>query len=92
MPLFSKRPELPKLIACPFCSAQVVIDESRYEHWETHLIAVTDDNGDRAYIFECPLCGPSDLAYGARKPDAAARHAAAYVVDIHVSQRHGLRR
>ncbi len=91
-PIFGKKqPEPPNAIPCPFCSSQVPVDSNRYSHWESHLIAVTDNNGDRAYIYRCPQCGPSDLAYGAGKSEPQARRHAAYVVDVHVEQRHGLR-
>ena len=33
-------------------------------HLDTHIIAVTTAAGHPGRAFDCPLCGPSDSAYG----------------------------
>lgn len=66
-PLFSRKP---KLHTCFFCSEQVP-DEAvaKREHYVSHLIEVTDNNGQRAFTFECPRCGLMDQAWGGGRPD-----------------------
>jgi hypothetical protein len=67
MGLFSRRP---KLRTCFFCSELFEFDTTQdIEHYKTHLIEVTDVNGDRAFTFECPKCGPMDSAWGAKSHD-----------------------
>lgn len=34
------------------------------DHLDTHIFAVTTAAGHPGRSFDCPLCGPSDLAYG----------------------------
>ena len=65
MGLFSKKP---KLEHCFYCSESFEEQELR-AHFLTHLIEVTDDNGQRAYTFSCPRCGLMDQAWGGGRPD-----------------------
>lgn len=61
-------------------------------HYETHLIAVTDNNGYQAFTFECPRCGMIDLAWGGGAPDEQmARSKAGAAVAVHLMQRHSIR-
>jgi len=88
-PLFGKKS--PRTITCPFCSEQVEdSSDAKMAHWETHLIPVTDNNGQLAFAFECPRCGPSDLAWGGGRPEEVARSTAAAGVAVHVMERHGI--
>src|SRR3954452_7778334 len=67
-PLFKKKS---KLHSCFFC-AQLVEPAAKREHYSSHLIEVTDENGDRAFTFECPRCGLMDRAWGGGRPDPEA--------------------
>ena len=86
MGLFSRKP---KLHSCVFCS-EVVVDESVtiWEHYATHLIGVTDNNGNEAFTFECPHCGLMDEAWGGGRPDPSSNGVSAMFV--HLMQRHGV--
>ncbi|HUA73166.1 MAG TPA: hypothetical protein VL988_00250 [Solirubrobacteraceae bacterium] len=64
-PLFGRKP---KAHSCFFC-AEEVEDATKWGHYKTHLIEVVDDNGQRAFTFECPRCGPMDQAWGGGRPD-----------------------
>lgn len=87
-PLFSRKP---KQISCPFCSEQVQDTRTaKLDHWETHVFPVTDNNGERAFTFECPKCGPSDRAWGAGRTEESARLKAASAVGVHLMERHGV--
>ena len=85
-PLFSRKP---KLHTCFFCSELLVDDPvAQYEHYQTHLIEVTDNNGNRAFTFKCPQCGLMDQAWGGGRPDPASN---AYSgICVHLKQRHGV--
>ena len=56
--------------SCRLCQ-ELVPDEpaTRQEHYKTHLIEVTDNNGHQAYTFECPRCGLMDMAWGGGRSD-----------------------
>lgn len=84
MGLFDRKP---RLDTCVICSELIAQDQLR-EHYEEHVIPVTDENGDRAYTFECPRCGKCPRAFGARKPDHIAREDAARMLAAHVSMGH----
>ena len=67
---FLGKKKQPKLHTCVFCSDLVPGDSpSKTEHYKTHLIEVTDNDGLQAFTFICPHCGPMDLAWGGGKPD-----------------------
>jgi len=83
MGLFSRTP---KPVTCFLCSQAV--EGSLQEHYKTHLIKVTDDNGFDAFTFVCPRCGPMDRAWGGGRPDPAGNGAAA--VAGHLIQAHGI--
>jgi len=58
----------PKLKTCFYCS-DLFEESQEFEHYRTHLIEVTDVNGDQAFTFSCPRCGQMDSAWGAQKHD-----------------------
>lgn len=72
-----------KLHTCVLCSA-LVPDElgEKMEHYQRHLIPVTNDAGEPAFTFSCPRCGPSDLAW-------TREHAAYAGIAVHQMERHG---
>jgi hypothetical protein len=76
-----------KMWQCFFCSNEVE-KSALLEHYETHLIEVTDNNRQRAYTFECPRCGAMDLAWGGSKPDPTSHATAA--VPLHLWKRHNI--
>lgn len=77
----------PKLQACVFCSELIPGDRpSKEEHYKTHLIEVTDNNGHQAFTFKCPRCGPQDMSWGGGKSDPQSIAAVAIVG--HYLQRH----
>jgi hypothetical protein len=86
MPFFRRGP---KLKECFFCDA-VIEDEpiGRYEHYQTHLIEVTDNNGHRAFTFECPTCGLMTEAWGGGRPNPESNATSA--MQVHLMQRHGI--
>jgi hypothetical protein len=86
MGIFSRRPVEKR---CFFCSAYF-LDEplAQREHYETHLRAVTDNNGFQAYTFECPRCGLMDLAWGGGRSDP--KGTAANAMKAHHMQRHSI--
>lgn len=87
MGLFNKKPKGPKLHTCVFCS-ELVPDESlsKSEHYKTHLIEVTDNNGLQAFTFKCPRCGLMDQAWGGGRPDPQDNAVAA--IAAHYMERH----
>jgi hypothetical protein len=84
MGLLSRKP---KLDSCLVCS-ELVEQGQMSKHLEQHVVAVTDENGDRAYTFECPRCGGFPRAYGARKPEQQARAEAAFIFNGHIDMGH----
>ena len=85
MGLFSKRP---KWHTCVFCSESVNDDRSsKQEHYETHLIEVTDNNGQQAFTFECPKCGLMDQAWGGGRSHPKSNAFAG--IAVHYMERHG---
>jgi hypothetical protein len=64
-PLFARKP---KIHSCFFC-AQEIEDATKLRHYKTHLLEVVDNNGHRAFTFECPKCGLMDQAWGGGRPD-----------------------
>ena len=86
--LFERKP---KLHTCLFCSELVVSDDplAMREHYRTHLIEVTDNNGQRAFMFRCPLCGPMDSAWGGGRPDPVGNGVSA--IFGHLLFSHGVR-
>lgn len=89
MGLLSKKAKGPKLHTCVFCSERVPGDRpSKNEHYKTHLIEVTDNNGQQAFTFKCPQCGElMDQAWGGGKSDPQGTAVAA--IGVHYMQRHG---
>lgn len=86
MGLFSRQP---KLRSCFFCSELVVDEKSAtWDHYRTHLIEVTDSNGNRAFTFKCPRCGLMDEAWGGGRPDPSVNGVSA--IFVHLMQRHGI--
>lgn len=83
MPLFSRKP---KARTCFLCSQAV--DSDLTEHYTTHLIPVTDNNGHAAYTFECPRCGLMNQAWGGGRIDPQNNATAAIVV--HLMERHSI--
>lgn len=84
MSLFSRKP---KLHTCVFCSDLVPEDSlSKYEHYETHLIEVTDNNGHQAFTFKCPQCGLMDQAWGGGHSNPQSNAVAA--IGVHFMERH----
>lgn len=84
MGLFSKSP---KLHRCVFCHKEVPSDSSsKHEHYETHLIEVTDDNGFQAFTFECPRCGLMDQAWGGGRSHPKSNAVSA--IAVHYMERH----
>lgn len=85
MGIFSRKP---KLHTCLFCSETVVDERSdMWEHYKIHLIEVTDNNGNRAFTFECPRCGLMDQAWGGGRPNPAFNGVSA--IFVHFMQSHG---
>jgi len=86
--LLSKKPKGPKLHTCVFCSELVPGDShSKSEHYKTHLMEVTDNNGHQAFTFKCPRCGPMDQAWGGGRSDPERNAVAA--IAVHYMERHG---
>jgi len=86
MGLFSRKPQWH---SCFFCSELVADERSAiWEHYKTHLIEVTDNNGHRAFTFECPRCGLMDEAWGGGRPDPESNGTSA--IFVHLMQRHGI--
>lgn len=83
MALFARKP---KVRTCFLCSQAVELP--LLEHYNTHLIAVTDNNGLAAYTFECPRCGLMDEAWGGGRSNPASNATSAIVV--HLMQRHSV--
>jgi hypothetical protein len=82
--LFTKRE---KLHTCVFCSESVPDDQpAKSEHYQTHLIEVTDNNGQRAFTFECPRCGLMDQAWGGGRPRPESNAVSA--IAVHFMERH----
>ena len=47
------------------CVCGVTLAPSAFpDHLDTHIVAVTTAEGHPGRSFDCPLCGPSDSAYG----------------------------
>lgn len=85
-PFFSRKP---KLHTCFFCSELVADDRpSKRAHYKTHLIEVTDNNGQRAFTFECPRCGMMDQAWGGGRPDPESNGVNA--IFVHLMQSHSV--
>jgi hypothetical protein len=86
--LFERTPQTRN---CPLCG-ESILDESslKREHMESHLFEVTDNNGLRAYAFNCPSHGGSDLAWGGGKEEALAKGTAISCILAHCNERHGL--
>jgi hypothetical protein len=84
MGLFSSKP---KLETCFFCSELVAEGIATRNHYETHLIQVTDNNGHQAYTFNCPRCGLMDQAWGGGRSDP--KGSALSALYLHLAQRHG---
>ena len=80
-----------KTITCLVCSQAVPIGES-FSHEKAHMIAVTDNNDQRAYTFKCPRCGPMDRAWGGGREEEAAREDAVQALRIHFMAEHGISR
>jgi hypothetical protein len=85
MGLFTRKP---KLHTCFFCSELVAEGGAIGEHYKTHLIEVTDNNGYRAFTFKCPRCGPMDQAWGGGRPDPESNGVIA--IFGHLLQQHGI--
>jgi hypothetical protein len=83
-PLFSRKA---KLHTCFFCS-EAVEDPMKMEHYRGHLIEVVDDEGRRAFTFECPRCGLMDRAWGGGRPDPEGNGVNA--IAAHLMQSHSL--
>ena len=85
-PLFSRKP---KLHTCFFCSV-LMVDEilAKKEHYQTHLIEVTDNNGHTAFTFKCPRCGVMDQAWGGGRP--FPEEAGANAIFAHLMLKHGM--
>lgn len=79
----------PKLHGCFFCEESILDEHAeKLAHYETHLIEVTDNDGLRAFTFECPRCGLMDLAWGGGRPNPEAT--AVNAIYVHLLQRHGI--
>jgi hypothetical protein len=85
VPLFSRRP---KLRDCFVCS-QAVEESLLFAHYKSHLIEVTDNNGQQAFTFECPRCGLMDQAWGGGRPDPESNGAIA--LQAHLMLKHSVR-
>ena len=47
------------------CVCGVTLSADKFPgHVDTHIVAVTTSAGHPGVSFDCPLCGPSDSAYG----------------------------
>ncbi|MBN9622371.1 MAG: hypothetical protein J0H06_05365 [Actinobacteria bacterium] len=77
----------PKLHQCFFCS-EAIPETEKYEHYRSHLIEVTDNNGQRAFTFECPVCGLMDEAWGGGRPVPESNAVSA--MQVHLMQRHSI--
>jgi hypothetical protein len=84
MALFSRKP---KLHTCFFCSEPVPEGIAMRNHYEKHLMEVTDNNGHQAYTFNCPRCGVMDQAWGGGRPDPQGKAVSALFV--HLATSHG---
>jgi hypothetical protein len=82
--LFSRKP---KLHSCFFCSEQVEYP-TKDAHYRTHLIEVTDNNGQQAFTFKCPRCGLMDQAWGGGRPNPEFNGVNA--IYVHLMQSHNL--
>jgi hypothetical protein len=90
MGLLNRKPTTPPTVICPWCSKELPVEgSSKMDHWETHLIQVTDNNGDRAFIFRCP-CGVEDGAWGAGESLDKAKFRGACGIAAHLMERHGI--
>lgn len=89
MGFFSRGPTPPELRPCLICSEEHP-NELADEHYKTHLISVTDNNGYAAFTFECPRCGPMPLAWGGGKNDPYPAPLAA--IKVHMMERHRFER
>lgn len=86
-PLFSRKPKPPTMHSCFLCSKQIEdVKITRFQHYETHLIEVTDMDGRTAFTFECSRCGRMDKAWGGGKEDPSEH--AVNAIDAHLLQRH----
>jgi hypothetical protein len=83
MPLFGRKS---KIRTCFLCSQAV--DSDLEEHYTTHLIPVTDNNGHAAYTFECPQCGLMDRAWGGHSSDPKGNARAGLI--LHLMERHNI--
>jgi hypothetical protein len=72
---------------CALCSEEVPDERpAKTEHYKTHLLEVTDNNGHTAYTFECPRCGLMDTAWGGGRPhpkDVAVVAIAGHFIERH---------
>ena len=85
MGIFSRKPKATPQHTCRFCSQTLDVSEKR-EHYKTHLLKVTDNNGLEAYTFQCPRCGPMALSWGGGKPSPKDNAVAA--IAVHFMERH----
>ena len=56
------------------------------EHYKTHLIEITDNNGHQAFTFKCPRCGTMDQAWSGGRPNPQDNAVAA--IAVHYTERH----
>lgn len=77
----------PKVKNCYLCS-QPVLEPELTQHFVSHLIEVTDNNGHTAYTFECPRCGLMDQAWGGGRANPKSNAEAA--IRVHGMERHGV--
>jgi hypothetical protein len=81
MSLFGRKS---KIRTCFLCTQAV--DADLEAHYTTHLIAVTDNNGNAAYTFKCPRCGLMDRAWGGQSSDPKSNARAGII--LHLMERH----
>jgi hypothetical protein len=87
MGIFGRKPKTAPHHSCRFCSEIVPVTGSeKREHYKTHLIKVTDNNGLEAYTFKCPQCGPMALSWGGGRP--SPKDNAVSAIAVHYMERH----
>ena len=87
MGLFNRKPALH---TCFFCKELVPDDGlAKSAHYKTHLMEVTDNNGHRAFTFNCPRCGLMDEAWGGGRSNP--ENNAVSALYVHLATRHGMR-
>jgi hypothetical protein len=85
MGMFKSRP---KIRSCYLCRTPI-LELGLTDHYQTHLIEVTANNGYQAYTFECDRCGgPMDQAWGGGRSNP--KDSATAAIQVHGMQQHSV--